>query len=436
MWKIADKSHIQIKMLNNSKGPAVRSLRAQADKVTYPKLMLETLENLENLTIIEAMIEDLIVEDNIIKGVITENNESFLCDALILTTGTYLKSKILIGDKHKNEGPHGERRSINLSNKLKDLGFEIQRLKTGTPQRLDKKSINFDILQKEEGDKTYWTFSYDDKPSYNIDEQEKCYLVYTNEDTYAHSHAALNGYKYFIFYGDEILPSRVYIDKTSVTINVGAAFTFEASVAPHFDGYTTVGEIAWMSDNENTASVQDGVVTGISKGNTYIYAVCRDLSARVSVSVRQPVTAIVLDREKVTIPVGETITITATVLPEDASSKYVYWSTSDSKVATVSSGKITAKGLGTATITARTSDGSFKAYVEVTVVEYIPGELDGDGEVDMNDAILLLQHSLFPELYPIDYKGNLDLNCDGAVDANDAILLLQYSLFPELYPIS
>ena len=148
MGKIADKSHIQIKMLNNSKGPAVRSLRAQADKVTYPKLMLESLEKLDNLTIIEAMIEDLIVENNKIKGVITENGDKYLCDALILTTGTYLKSKILIGDKHKNEGPHGERRSINLSNKLKDLGFEIQRLKTGTPQRLDKNSINFDLLMK------------------------------------------------------------------------------------------------------------------------------------------------------------------------------------------------------------------------------------------------------------------------------------------------
>ena len=184
MGKICDKSHIQIKMLNNSKGPAVRSLRAQADKITYPKLMIETLENTKNLSIIEAMIEDLIVEDNTIKGVITEHNETYFCDALILTTGTYLKSKILIGDKHKNEGPHGERRSINLSNKLKELGFEIQRLKTGTPQRLDRNTINFADLRAEEGDKTHWTYSFDDMPSYNIENQEKCYLVYTNEETH------------------------------------------------------------------------------------------------------------------------------------------------------------------------------------------------------------------------------------------------------------
>ena len=184
MGKICDKSHIQIKMLNNSKGPAVRSLRAQADKITYPKLMTETLENTKNLTIIEAMIEDLIVEGNKIKGVITENNETYLCNALILTTGTYLKSKILIGDKHKNEGPHGERRSINLSNKLKELGFEIQRLKTGTPQRLDRNTIDFSSLRCEEGDKTYWTYSFDDKPCYDIDNQECCYLVYTNEETH------------------------------------------------------------------------------------------------------------------------------------------------------------------------------------------------------------------------------------------------------------
>ena len=184
MGKICDKSHIQIKMLNNSKGPAVRSLRAQADKITYPKLMTEALEKTKNLTIIEAMIEDLIVEDNKIKGVITENNEEFFCDALILTTGTYLKSKILIGDKHKNEGPHGERRSINLSNKLKELGFEIQRLKTGTPQRLDRNTIDFSTLRCEEGDKTPWTYSFDDEASYDINNQENCYLVYTNEETH------------------------------------------------------------------------------------------------------------------------------------------------------------------------------------------------------------------------------------------------------------
>ncbi len=184
MGKIADKSHIQIKMLNNSKGPAVRSLRAQADKIIYPKLMLEKLQSEPNLTIIEAMVEDLIVENNKIKGIITEKGESIYCKTLILTTGTYLKSKILIGSTSKEEGPHGERRSNNLSNKLKKLGFEIQRLKTGTPQRLDRKTIDFQKLKEEKGDNTYWTFSFDDKPTYDIDNQESCYLVYTNEKTH------------------------------------------------------------------------------------------------------------------------------------------------------------------------------------------------------------------------------------------------------------
>ena len=184
MGKIADRSHIQIKMLNNSKGPAVRSLRAQADKITYPKLMFEALEQTENLDIIESMVENLIIENGIIVGIKTENNIEYLCKSLILTTGTYLRSKILIGDYSKEEGPHGERRSNNLSNNLKELGFEIQRLKTGTPQRLDKNSINFKLLKEEKGDSQYWTYSFDDKPTYDIDKQESCYLVYTNEKTH------------------------------------------------------------------------------------------------------------------------------------------------------------------------------------------------------------------------------------------------------------
>ncbi len=184
MGKIADRSHIQIKMLNNSKGPAVRSLRAQADKITYPKLMFEALEQTKNLDIIESMVENLIIENGKIVGIKTENNIEYLCKSLILTTGTYLRSKILIGDYSKEEGPHGERRSNNLSNNLKELGFEIQRLKTGTPQRLDKNSINFKLLKEEKGDSQYWTYSFDDKPTYDIDKQESCYLVYTNEKTH------------------------------------------------------------------------------------------------------------------------------------------------------------------------------------------------------------------------------------------------------------
>lgn len=184
MGKVADISHLQIKMLNSGKGPAVKSLRAQGDKIIYPQNMLKELKKLPTLEIIEAMVEDLIVEDDIIKGVKTSKNEEYFCHALILTTGTYLKSKILIGDTSKQEGPHGEESSKHLSDKLKSLGFEIQRLKTGTPQRLDPTTIDYSKLQEECGDKTPWTFSFDISPQYDVDNQKKCYLVYTNEKTH------------------------------------------------------------------------------------------------------------------------------------------------------------------------------------------------------------------------------------------------------------
>ncbi len=184
MGIVADQSHIQIKMLNNGKGPAVRSLRAQADKITYPKTMIKYLQKTENLTIIEGMVENLTVEDNKIKSIILENGEEFFCDALILTTGTYLKSKILIGDTNKLEGPHGERRSETLSEKLAELGFDIIRLKTGTPQRIDKNTVDFSKLKSEVGDDTYWTFNIENEIFYDKEKQEKCYLLYTNEETH------------------------------------------------------------------------------------------------------------------------------------------------------------------------------------------------------------------------------------------------------------
>lgn len=184
MGIVADKSHFQIKMLNNSKGPAVRSLRAQADKKVYPKVMLDYLENTPNLDIKEGMVEDLIIENNNIKGVILENKEEIYCNAVILTTGTYLNANILIGSENTLSGPHGEKRSNNLSNNLKKYGFNIKRLKTGTPQRIKASSIDFSVLKEEKGDDTYWTFSFDTKPLYKINEQQKCYLVYTNENTH------------------------------------------------------------------------------------------------------------------------------------------------------------------------------------------------------------------------------------------------------------
>ena len=184
MGKIADISHFQIKMLNNAKGPAVRSLRAQADKITYPKNMLNALENTKKLDIIEAMVEDLIVENNKIKGVVFEDGTKIMCDAVILTTGTYLKGNILQGSNNTPSGPHGERRSNYLSDNLHKYGFKILRLKTGTPPRIAKNSIDFSKMEIEYGDNTYWTFSFDNKPCYDINKQQRCYLLYTNETTH------------------------------------------------------------------------------------------------------------------------------------------------------------------------------------------------------------------------------------------------------------
>lgn len=184
MGRIADISHIQIKMLNNSKGPAVRSLRAQADKVTYPKNMQEFLMKMPNLTIKESLVEDLIIENNIVKGIITENNEKIEGKTVVLTTGTYLCGNILVGSKNTPGGPHGERRSNYLSTKLKEYGLKIIRLKTGTPQRIKKDSIDFSVMSEEHGDSTYWTFSNDFGPNYKIEDQKSCYLLYTNELTH------------------------------------------------------------------------------------------------------------------------------------------------------------------------------------------------------------------------------------------------------------
>ena len=180
----ADKSLIQIKMLNYKKGSAVQALRAQADKITYPKEMLNTLNNQENLTILEAMVEDLIVEDNKVKGIVLEDGKKIISQAVILTTGTYLKADIMVGDTRRREGPHGEKPSMHLSDNLNKLGFKIIRLKTGTPQRIDKKTVDFSKMQLELGDNIYHTFSFDYPPKYKIEEQVPCYLIYTNAKTH------------------------------------------------------------------------------------------------------------------------------------------------------------------------------------------------------------------------------------------------------------
>lgn len=183
MGKCADAGKIQIKMLNSAKGPAVQALRAQADKHVYPKLMKEELEKQENLTILEGMVEDLIVEKNKVKGIILENGEKIISSCVILTTGTYLKADIMVGDTRHREGPHGERPSMHLSDKLKEYGFNIIRLKTGTPQRIDKNTIDYSKAKIEPGDSDYRYFSFDDNKPYDLENQIPCHLIYTTNET-------------------------------------------------------------------------------------------------------------------------------------------------------------------------------------------------------------------------------------------------------------
>ena len=184
MGRNADKGALQIKMLNTKKGPAVQALRAQADKITYPKEMLKTLESTENLEIKEAMVEKLLVKDNKIQGIELADGTQISSKAVILTTGTYLRSVILIGAEKTPGGPHGEKESKYLSNHLKELGFTILRLKTGTPQRIDKNSIDYSKASLEPGDPEERTFSFDNNVFYDVENQVPCHLIYTTEETH------------------------------------------------------------------------------------------------------------------------------------------------------------------------------------------------------------------------------------------------------------
>ena len=188
----ADKGLIQLKMLNTKKGPAVQALRAQADKITYPQEMWKTISNQDNLDVKEAFVDDLIVENNKVVGVTLENGEKISSKTVILTTGTYLKADILVGAERNPGGPHGEKESKNLSDNLRKLGLTIQRLKTGTPQRIAKDSIDYSKLSREDGDQELRSFSFDYEPTYKIEDQEPCYLTYTNDKTHEIIKANLN----------------------------------------------------------------------------------------------------------------------------------------------------------------------------------------------------------------------------------------------------
>lgn len=183
MGKGADKGAIQIKMLNTGKGPGVQCLRSQSDKLDYPKIMQDYAFNTENLDIIEGMVIDLLHDEEKVFGVKLENKE-FTSKAVILTTGTYMESAILVGHNSFDQGPDGEKASHGLSPKLKEMGINIFRLKTGTPQRIKASSINYSKLTPQYGMEGNLCFSYDNEESLPLDKQIVCYLTYTNENTH------------------------------------------------------------------------------------------------------------------------------------------------------------------------------------------------------------------------------------------------------------
>ncbi len=184
MGRNTDKATLQLKMLNTKKGPAVQALRAQADKITYPKEMLKTLRSTKNLDIKEAFVEDLLIENKKIKGVVLADNTIIKSQIVILTTGTYLRSVILTGAEKTPGGPHGEESSKFLSTKLKEYGFNIIRLKTGTPPRIEKDSIDYSKTSLEPGDPVERVFSFDDVVYYDVNNQVPCHLIYTTAKTH------------------------------------------------------------------------------------------------------------------------------------------------------------------------------------------------------------------------------------------------------------
>ncbi len=182
MGKNADLCQIQTKMLNRSKGPAVWALRFQEDKLLYMKEMLKHLKDTPNLDLIESYVIDLIVEDNTVFGVVLENGKEINAKAVVLTTGTYLDSRILRGHWTKKEGPDGQKTTKGISEALKRLGFTIQRLKTGTPARIKASTIDFSKTSVENGDDVIWKYSFDDGYDSILKVKVPCYLTYTNLD--------------------------------------------------------------------------------------------------------------------------------------------------------------------------------------------------------------------------------------------------------------
>ncbi|ASS94597.1 tRNA uridine-5-carboxymethylaminomethyl(34) synthesis enzyme MnmG [Peribacillus simplex] len=182
MGKNIDKTHIQMRMLNTAKGPAVRALRAQADKFLYQQEMKKTIEDQENLTLIQGMVEELIVENDVCTGVITKTGAVYRAKTVVITTGTYLRGEIILGELKYSSGPNNQQPSIRLSEHLEQLGFDLVRFKTGTPPRVNSSSIDYSKTEIQPGDEVPRAFSYETTKF--ITDQLPCWLTYTNEGTH------------------------------------------------------------------------------------------------------------------------------------------------------------------------------------------------------------------------------------------------------------
>ncbi len=182
MGKVIDQSYIQMRMLNTRKGPAVRALRAQADKQVYPKKMKYMLENEPNITMKHAMVNELIVEDGVCKGVITETNAAYYAKAVVITTGTYMRGKVLIGELEYESGPNNQRVAKRLPEQLEELGFELVRFKTGTPPRVNSRTIDYSKTEIQPGDDEPLSFSYE--TTEYVTDQIPCWLTYTTKESH------------------------------------------------------------------------------------------------------------------------------------------------------------------------------------------------------------------------------------------------------------
>ena len=182
MGKVIDKTYIQMRMLNTAKGPAVRALRAQADKPLYIQEMKKIIENEENITLNQGMVDSLIIEDGVCKGVITETKAAYHAETVIITTGTFMRGKVLMGDLEYESGPNNQRVSVKLSEDLEQLGFELTRFKTGTPPRVNSKTIDYTKTEIQPGDEIHQGFSYETTEF--ISDQLPCWLTHTNEFTH------------------------------------------------------------------------------------------------------------------------------------------------------------------------------------------------------------------------------------------------------------